>query len=83
MSTSVHTGFVNLYGKRFNFSRTALCAVAGPIVFSCANFRNDYEGLRSIGSEMSINFLSLSLDGPPPPHFVPRLTLSLFHKISQ
>jgi hypothetical protein len=56
---------VTLYGKRFNFYRTALFAVASPISFSCANLRNDVDGIRSIESEMSINFLSLSLDGLP------------------
>jgi hypothetical protein len=33
--------------------------------FSCANFRNDFDGLRSIETEMSTNFLSLHLDGLP------------------
>jgi hypothetical protein len=41
---------------------------------------HDFDGLRSIESEMSINFLSLSLDGL---HFVRRLKLSLLHEISQ
>jgi hypothetical protein len=54
---------VTLYGKKFSFSRTALCVVARPIYFSCTNLRNDFDGLRSIESEMSINFLSLNLDG--------------------
>jgi hypothetical protein len=60
-----HVYFVTLYGKSFDFSRTALCAVVSPISFSCANLCNDFDGLRSIESEMSINFLSLSLDGLP------------------
>jgi hypothetical protein len=57
--------FTSIYGKGFNFSQTALCPVASPISFSCANLCNDFDGLRSIQSEMSINFLSLSLDGLP------------------
>jgi hypothetical protein len=60
MFTSVYTDL-----NTFNFSRTALCAVASPISFSCANLRNDFYGLRSRESEMSINFLSLSLDRLP------------------
>jgi hypothetical protein len=80
-------GAVTLYGKRFSFSWAALCAVASPISFYCANFRNDFDGLRSTDSEMSINILSLSLDGLPTvfrieqsgavlPHFVtPTITL--------
>jgi hypothetical protein len=52
-------------GKQFSFSRTALCAVASPIAFSCANSCNDFDWLRSIASEMSINSLSFSLDGLP------------------
>jgi hypothetical protein len=53
------------YGKELKISRTALCAVASPIFFSCANLRNDFDGLRSIKQEMSIYFLSLGLDGLP------------------
>jgi hypothetical protein len=33
--------FVILYGKRFNFSRTALCTVARPISVSFTNLRSD------------------------------------------
>jgi hypothetical protein len=62
-STRVCTCFAALSGKRFSFSRTALCAVASQISFSCAKLRNDSDGLRSIEPEMSINFLSLNLDG--------------------
>ena len=57
---------VTLYGKSFNFSWTALCAVASPISSSCTNLCNDFDGLRSIESEMSIYFSPLSLDGLPP-----------------
>jgi hypothetical protein len=32
---------------------------------SCTNLHNDFDGLRSIESEMSTNFLLLSLDGLP------------------
>jgi hypothetical protein len=34
-----------------------------PTSFSCTNLRIDFDGHRSIESEMSINFLSLSLEG--------------------
>jgi hypothetical protein len=54
---------VNLVWKRFDFSRAALCTVASPISFSCANLRNDFDELRSIESEMSINFFWINLDG--------------------
>jgi hypothetical protein len=62
---SILAPLLTLYGEKLSFSQTALCAVASPISFSCANLRNDFYGLRSIESEMSINFLSLSLDGFP------------------
>jgi hypothetical protein len=51
--------------EEVQFSRTPLCAVASPIFFYCANLGNDFVGLRSIEWEMSINFLSWSLDGLP------------------
>jgi hypothetical protein len=54
-----------LYGKKFNFSQTDLCAVASPLSFSCINLHNDFDALLSIESEMSINFLSLSSDVLP------------------
>jgi hypothetical protein len=74
MSTNVHyrphVGFnsctaVAMYRNRFSLSRTALCAVASPISISWANLRNDFEGLRSMESEMSTNLLSLSSNGLP------------------
>ena len=56
---------MTLYGKSFNFSRTALCAVASPVSSSCTNLCNDFDGLCSTVSEMSINFTPISLDGLP------------------
>jgi hypothetical protein len=51
-----------------------------PDIFSSANLRNDFDGIRSIEPEMSINFLSLTLYGLTS---FRRLTLSLFHEMSQ
>jgi hypothetical protein len=69
MSTSVYTGLnlFNFIRKHFLqiCVRTVLCAVASLISFSCANLCNEFDGLRSIESETSINFLSLSLGGLP------------------
>jgi hypothetical protein len=55
---------VTLYGKRFSFSQTALCAAASPIPFCCANLRNDFYGLRSIVRNVH-QLLIVKLDGLP------------------
>jgi hypothetical protein len=76
MSTSVDTGL-----NPFNFIRKHITHIClWDVSYVPANLSNDFDGLRSIVSEMSINFLSLSLDGLP---FVRRLTLSIFHELSQ
>jgi hypothetical protein len=42
-----------------------LYAIASPISSSCANLHDDFDGLHSTESEMSVNYLLLSLDGLP------------------
>jgi hypothetical protein len=56
---------VTLYGKRFSFSQTALCAVASPDIFLLHQLVQWFWWTPKQESEMSINFLSLNLDGLP------------------
>jgi hypothetical protein len=52
-------------GRGSVFFRPLYALLASPISFSCVNSRNDFDEFRSIESEMSINYLMLSVDGLP------------------